>query len=342
MNDFSSKIKVISFWLSVLIVYYHSQFYDVNAQSIVYHFFKYGVEVLHNIGDVCVPFFFIISGYLFFRTFSMAEYLRKLTTREKSLFVPYLIWNGITVFFLFIADKIGVSKTGMSSESFFNLIFGTINARYSVLWYVKYLMYFALLSPILYFFIKTKKKALLFVLIVICVNAYNTYTGVLISPLCVWENSFSHLLYYGLYFSIGVVMVLYFRKEVEHSNKQKAVVGMLIYIVCIAINIYYSSFDLFTHQLFNIVSSFSLWFAIDLLKLKTYKFYDYSFFIYCSHWIILLCIQNGIKVYIPSSGFSSVINFYISPLIVVGICLYVVKLLKSTQNLFFILTGGRG
>lgn len=42
---------------------------------------------------VCVPYFFVISGFLFFRNFDMKMLAAKYRSRCKSILVPYLVWN---------------------------------------------------------------------------------------------------------------------------------------------------------------------------------------------------------------------------------------------------------
>lgn len=48
----------------------------------------------------CVPLFFVFSGYLFFADtpkFTPADYRRKLRKRFRTLGVPYLVWNTLTM-----------------------------------------------------------------------------------------------------------------------------------------------------------------------------------------------------------------------------------------------------
>ena len=50
----------------------------------------------HYVLDLCVPAFFAISGFLFFRDgarLSARDYTSKLRRRVRSLLVPYLLWN---------------------------------------------------------------------------------------------------------------------------------------------------------------------------------------------------------------------------------------------------------
>ena len=58
------------------------------------------------LGEIGVPLFFTISGYLFFLNYSKYDYYRKIKTRTKSLLVPYLIWNTFFICVYFIIQQI--------------------------------------------------------------------------------------------------------------------------------------------------------------------------------------------------------------------------------------------
>lgn len=65
--SFSNKITVLSFILSISIVYIHSV-WDVKNNlltTVRLYFF--------NLQNICVPMFFFMSGYLFYRNFSMGK-----------------------------------------------------------------------------------------------------------------------------------------------------------------------------------------------------------------------------------------------------------------------------
>lgn len=62
----------------------------------------------HYILDLCVPAFFVISGYLFFREgprLSWPGYASKLRRRVKTLVIPYLMWNFIGLILFLIKHR---------------------------------------------------------------------------------------------------------------------------------------------------------------------------------------------------------------------------------------------
>lgn len=70
-------------------------FMDLTSMD-CYNLFR--VSISHVASHVCVPLFFIISGYLFFKNmWSGSVYLTKIKRRARTLLVPFLIWNTIAV-----------------------------------------------------------------------------------------------------------------------------------------------------------------------------------------------------------------------------------------------------
>ena len=65
-----------------------------------YNLFR--VSISKVLAHVCVPTFYFISGYLFFKgleTWDVEKYKQKLKRRVKTLLVPFLIWNTISILY---------------------------------------------------------------------------------------------------------------------------------------------------------------------------------------------------------------------------------------------------
>lgn len=159
---------------------------------------------------VCVPFFFWISGLLFFykTDFSLPIYFKKLRRRFRSLFIPYILWNIIAVLWtakIFIPIlsslftnaseiKLNITFSGLlytfidNSKGLFilpdSLQPATVLPADGPLWYVRDLMILVLCSPIIYWFIKKLKSFyLLFLYIVFLFFLPDNYFGLLLSSL---------------------------------------------------------------------------------------------------------------------------------------------------------------
>lgn len=88
-------IPIFKFILIMGVVLIHSNIYHLTPSG----FNGYGPEIVNfitSLMQVCVPSFFIISGYLFFYgvdNFTADVYKKKLSSRFKTLFIPYMIWD---------------------------------------------------------------------------------------------------------------------------------------------------------------------------------------------------------------------------------------------------------
>lgn len=114
-------------------------------------------------GEVAIPLFFLISGYLFFVNVDklfIRTYKNKLKTRIKSLLVPYLCWNTLFIIFVLLLQQI---NPGWTSEKKMVMEFGSggwVDAFWTLdnglipLWYVRDLMIISLLTPVIYVAIK--------------------------------------------------------------------------------------------------------------------------------------------------------------------------------------------
>ena len=99
--EFSKKLKILSFISIIGVLVAHSYFVENNAWEINAFIQDWiGCQIVR----FCIPLFFFISGYLFFRETKdgggIQKILRKMRTRAHSLILPYLLWN--LLFFLSI------------------------------------------------------------------------------------------------------------------------------------------------------------------------------------------------------------------------------------------------
>ena len=154
------------FPLAVLVVFIHSVG-DINGSY--YHLRDF---ISHPLLSFVVPAFFIISGYLFFmnvegRTISK-WYRDKIKKRAKTLLLPYIIWNLITLtldFLKYVRHSICWINYGDTS------LWGVINKTFFdympidlPLWYIRDLIFLVIFSPALYYLLK--RVTYLFVIVI--------------------------------------------------------------------------------------------------------------------------------------------------------------------------------
>lgn len=149
---------------------------------------------------IAVPMFFIISGYLFFaniKTLDKEAYTRKISSRIKSLLLPYLAWNIMfALFYAVYSFHKGVSFNlfdlklfwGFSSAPTTNILGQTILVYYpihNVLWFVRDLFILSLLTPMIFILAKRLKLFLPIIAIVLYVfNIWSSYFFISVASFC--------------------------------------------------------------------------------------------------------------------------------------------------------------
>lgn len=128
---------------------------------------SYGPEIVDfitSLMQVCVPSFFIISGYLFFynvEDFTVEIYKKKLISRFRTLFIPYLIWN-LFCAALFVIKVLFLNFPGLGiiendtinwGKFFLGFIYREQADGYPyafAFWFIRNLIAFIILTPIVW------------------------------------------------------------------------------------------------------------------------------------------------------------------------------------------------
>ena len=90
-----------------------------------------------NITSIAVPFFFLMSGFFFFKgeVISEQKVNENIIKRAKSLLIPFVVWGIINTLILQLSDS---NRYGILDGFFF-----------THMWYVRDLMFFMLFTPII-------------------------------------------------------------------------------------------------------------------------------------------------------------------------------------------------
>lgn len=111
--------------------------------------------VSENIGQIAVPGFFLISGYLFYRNFNFSRLFVKWKSRVSGLFIPYVIWNVLYYVLYCVLSGVpalsalsGVEGVTWSGAGLWDAI---LNYTYNpVFWYLFQLILLVVSAPFLY------------------------------------------------------------------------------------------------------------------------------------------------------------------------------------------------
>lgn len=166
---FRNKIIWFTFFFSVLVIWVHSNnavlfLGDTAAGARVAWLeglFGYGL------GQIAVPGFFMISSYLFFRTYRPEVLMEKWNSRIRSVLVPYIVWN-IIYYLGYVAgsripgitDIIGKGKIPLNLTEGVSAV---LHYSYNyVFWYLYQLILLILLAPLIYLAVKRFRAGALF------------------------------------------------------------------------------------------------------------------------------------------------------------------------------------
>lgn len=274
----SIKISWLEFILSLTIVLYHIGWNDHFTASkgcqMVYMFIK-------EIGVVAVPVFSFLTGFLFYRNIiCMKDNFIKMKKRMKSLVLPYLLW--ILLFYLFYGfvgsrfhlmemDEIGL--VGLLKA------FGT-SGPMPHLWYVEWIILFALVSPVVYLILKNRYVGL------VILGIYTLY-------LVIFQEQtnariFSSFLYLAGGFW-GLHSTQFIKMFCKEGGKQrfngtvpKMVIGIGALVLFLVFWIGHYWIPL-VQYVCKIGMGISLWKILDLFSLKKCSITGYSFWIYVLH-----------------------------------------------------------
>ena len=354
----SDKIRGISFLCTMLVIILHA--YDDNLWNTSRGSVYYIVTIIsHGICGIAVPYFFIISGWLFTRQYdSGISYGNLMKKRLKTLGIPYIYWCLIYTFTYVIVTIYGNKMAGrpltMGTPLVLPLyswknpfrIFGLNLFNYPAnapLWYVRNLLLLILISPILMKIIKHKTTGIIFIVFLVMLDlASYKITSELWHVFFNIGFTFKGLLFY----SIGIYL-----QKFPFVWKPRITASLLfcfvwITLICIGRIPSNSSF-IILHFSF-LIGCIAIWFIYDYLpwrkRLESWHVTHYSFFIYVSHYAlmrILFCYKSCIllKRYIFDNDLFIFVVRFIFPAFIAIVLAYVLE--RYLPKVYRVLTGGR-
>lgn len=365
----SETISALRFPLMVGVVFIHFNISEgMELQSVVYgtdmpSWFVYMVNLLSDVlPSVGVPLFFLMSGYLFFRSGLTADaYKSKLKKRARTLLVPYLLWN--TIAFLYVAlrflpcfDSLH-SKTINIDWSIWRIVACYWNGRLSPfadpdaiiepqhwmspidppMWYVRDLMIMMLLAPLFYFLIK---KAGWYAVVFFGVAWYIIHPYPL-GHIC-------YLLAAAFFFSWGACYAVRGIDFVASMRSFRLAPWLFVPLAVVDMVTKDQAYSLYIHNIAIVLGIFT---AVSLTatllergRLRVNKFLaDASFFLFALHMIFIADVGKVITklMFVDSPWFMTALYFCV-PIITITICLSLYWLLRRyAPSLCALLTGGR-
>lgn len=306
-------------------VLYHIQFIGDSKNNFTFMAIK-------NLGDCVVPAFSIISGFLFWNTvkdFSDLKY--KFLRGISALLIPYLLWNVInTVFVNWAGGRRGISLLHINIWD--NIVMWNSSPHF---WYIFMLMFWTILSPVLYILYKHKVGvAILFAISL----AYLIYKG----------NNVLHSRFIYILFVWAGVIEFYFPDLIDKiiiiDRKKKIVLTTLFLLTYLGMYFIYCDKSVgmgIKVWLYGLRAVVLLMLLVNmpLLKIGTMIKFKYSFWVFAVHYWLDVYIGAIVARGVSNSHVYQVFTW----LIVVTIGLMTGILVdKKIPVLFRFLSGNRG
>lgn len=345
------KITCLSLALAIGVVFIHTfnlEVYGISQsnrgfEGMLWHAETYTDTILR----VCVPFFFFISGYLFYRNYDWSKVWTKYRSRVVSLLLPYILWCTLYFFAYYIITHIPALEAHMNMEpvsmTFFYYINCLWNSTYTVLWFVKYLIFSIISAPL--FFLFFSKKATKMRNIVSCIISL-----LIIGYAMLCNENILHFVlplpFMNVYFLVGGWVSIHLRDFMEKKDKRKIVVGIIILAVCLVCVFGFSSLSItYYNTIWTIGAIFSIWFTIDVFsydKPVSRRLGGQSFFIYCAHSLLLEALEKIWLLVAGRTPVAAAVDFFLMPFVVVFVLFGVSAFLNIYCNpIYSVLIGGR-
>jgi len=342
-QKFRNKITWFTFFFSLLVIWVHSY----NAVLFLGNTrIAYKADYLERfLGDtvaqVAVPGFFLISSYLFFRTFTMERIWLKWNSRIKSVLVPYIVWNFLYYLGYVIGSRIPILADiiGKGKIPFTVLRASEAVLHYTynyVFWYLNQLILLLLLAPLIYIVVKRKITGILFLV--------GIFTAIYLGGNLPFVN-LDALLYY----SFGAFMAVQGKKTAERVWDLKGfAAGILILLA--AYLLYEYDFPgeakgelAASAVIFRLFVPAGLWLLVsEEILFEAKEWMRQNFFLYAIHFAMVRLINKTGAFLLPSVPAVPIGIFLFMPVICVFFSYQIGRFVRqSLPRTWCLLNGGR-
>ena len=286
---------------------------------------------------ISIPCFLMMSGYQFFRGFTMKELPGKWKRRVTTLLIPYLVWNLLYYIGYLVANQADCLKDIINKPdirlSLEQIVDAVLFYRYNpVFWFMYQLILLVALAPILYLFLRKLWSGSLFLAVV--------FVGILgehILPQINLDEVF--------YYSLAGFWALHGQKAAEAGwTRRRGLLGggLLGAGILAGIPYYARSFPPAIVAYYT-MAVLGIWLMADERRLKPLRpWMDYTFFIYAFHFILVRFLNKILARWLWGSELAAGLLYLGMPALVTAICCLVASVLRRFPWLWNLLNGGRG
>ncbi len=300
-RQFRNKITWFSFAFTLLVIWIHA----CNAELFLgtgkeaARLFGFESFIADGIGQIAVPGFFMISGYLFFRDFNLGRLEGKWERRIKSTLIPYILWN-----FLYYAGYVAASRLpgisrvvgkGTISIDLDEFTGAILHFKYNpVFWYMFQLILLILLAPVIYLFIKSFAGRIVLFTVLGLLLVLNIYLPFL---------NTDALFYYSLAGAFAQNKKTRAVCEAEEGDTKWKIISIMAILAAIAF--YFLGSLIFSPVCFVICRTLiiiGLWILIPAKALPQPGWVvSEHFFLYATHFAFVRLINKSADILLPAA-----------------------------------------
>lgn len=353
----SRKIRIVSVWAIVMVVLQHA----INFTGYIDRASVFGVAtadsalqyaVGYGIARPAVALFFILSGYLFFRNYTLAATSRKYRSRIRSLVVPYILWNTLAV--AFVAGVQALPPIGafysslytgfLPGKPYVELAFMALNHGVAFqTWFLSDLMLFVLLSPFLYVAVRYLGLFVVLPLALVWMAGYG------------FPAAFGAMERGGVFYLIGAYLALRPASIPERQGRGTANVFIALWALSIALKTYvalvvtpFSSLMTVIDNIVIALGAISVWFMYDAIADSRFIAVTESqsamvFFVFAAHEPLLEMVKYLLLTALGRGPLAQSVAYIGSIVVTYGVCVIGARTLRRiSPNAYGLLTGSRG
>lgn len=337
------EFDIYALVLSFMVVMIHSSYTNLYPSNEAIDFWINDVYC-NYLSGFAVPMFFMISGIKFYRGFAPNQTKQKIASRFRTILIPFLLWNTISVIWnAFLSYTPFLSAMISTREKFIfslkNLIGGIFWFKYiHPFWFMALLFIFVLLCPIIYFVIR--KKIVFGVVLLSLYLAQN----LLPMPQTHWPMfQVNTIIYCVAFYLIGAFLGLHhFHWFVQKKSRVLRWPAAFVFLLMVTMRcVLNDSKWIFIPTI--LIGGYALWGFCGSFKMKDCGVLHDSFFIYPAHTFILPCVNKVLYLILPNEAVMGIINTIGGTIISFALCLIVAEALKHTgrASLWNLLNGRR-
>lgn len=328
-EELSQKLRIITLIGTLMVLLRHSlnmvAFYKDQEVPFPVLFVETGFSVMT---EIAIPLFFLISGFFFFRYnyYDISVYKNAVKKKFRSLIVPFIVWN--------LVGLVTMWLTGLlhTPTSFGNFLGGLIlSVYYGPLWYVRNILLMMFCAP-LYYWIYRVDKGWLYAIIVLLI--YHIWYPVD----CSWYSIEG-----VLFFFLGGVL----QQHKEWLEKKiTPLLSISLVLVWIFVAFFRPFWDVELNKLTTILGIISFWYVCDYIsdrfKSLCLRLSSFSFLVYVLHFFFVKGMKVLIAGYYPQNQYVALCCYFLLPIIVSAILMYVAYVWKNKMpQSYSICVGGR-